>query len=87
MHSAGIRAMGMLMDPIMLRADSSPHPEAEVHASLARIAPHCRWTEGVWEGLGWRWNEVQSTPQHVARLGEHLAQIDRDLSRRPASGR
>lgn len=87
MHSAGIRAMGMLMDPIMLRADSSPYPEVEVRASLARIAPHCRWTDGVWDGLGWRWNEVQSTPQHIARLGEHLAHLDRDLSRRPAGGR
>ena len=86
MHSAGIRAMGMLMDPIMLRADSSPYPEVEVRASLARIAPHCRWTEGTWEGLGWRWNEVQSTPQHITRLGEHLAQLDRDLARRPAGG-
>ena len=87
MHSAGIRAMGMLMDPIMLRADSSPRPEAEVHASLGRLAPHCRWTGGIWDGLGWRWNEVQSTPQHITRLGEHLAQLDRDLSRRPVSGR
>ena len=86
MHSAGIRAMGMLMDPIMLRADSSPHPDVDVRASLSRVAPHCRWTDGVWEGLGWRWNEVQSTPQHVARLGEHLAQLDRNLSRRPVSG-
>ena len=87
MHSAGIRAMGMLMDPIMLRAESSPRPEAEVQASLARVAPHCRWTEGTWEGLGWNWNEVQSTPQHITRLGEHLAQVDRDLSRRPPSSR
>lgn len=84
MHSAGIRVMGMLMDPIMLRADSSPQPEVEIRASLGRLVPYCRWTEGEWEGLGWRWNEVQSTTQHITRLGEHLAQLDRDLSRRPA---
>jgi DGQHR domain-containing protein len=87
MHSAGIRAMGMLMDPIMLRADSSPQPDLEIREALARLAPHCRWTDGVWEGLGWRWNEVQSTAPHISRLGEYLAQLDRDLSRRGGSGR
>src|SRR5262249_48794717 len=68
MHSAGIRAMAALMDQVMLRADSSPSPEAEIRNSLARIAPHCSWTEGVWEDLGWRWNEVQSTSHHISRL-------------------
>jgi DGQHR domain-containing protein len=81
MHSAGIRAMAVLMDQIMLRADSSPSPEADIRGSLARIAPHCSWTEGVWEDLGWRWNEVQSTSHHISRLSDHLIRLDRDLSR------
>jgi DGQHR domain-containing protein len=81
MHSAGIRAMAVLMDQIMLRADSSPAPEADIRGSLARIAPHCSWTEGVWEDLGWRWNEVQSTSHHISRLSDHLIRLDRDLSR------
>ena len=81
MHSAGIRAMAVLMDQIMLRADSSPAPEADIRSSLARIAPHCSWTEGVWEDLGWRWNEVQSTSHHISRLSDHLIRLDRDLSR------
>lgn len=81
MHSAGIRAMGALMDQIMLRADSSSFPEVEVRDSLARLAPHCSWTEGVWEGLGWQWNEVQSTRQHISRLTEYLTRLDRDLAR------
>ena len=82
MHSAGIRAMGALMDPIMLRADSSSNPEMEVRESLRRIAPHCRWTEGIWEHLDWQWNEIQNTGQHVSRLSEYLVRLDRDLSRR-----
>jgi DGQHR domain-containing protein len=82
MHSAGIRAMGTLMDPIMLRADSSPNPEAEIRDSLVRIAPHCCWTDGIWEGLGWRWNELQNTTQQINRISEHLVRLDRDLSRR-----
>jgi DGQHR domain-containing protein len=81
MHSAGIKAMGALMDQIMLRADSTANPDAEIRVSLARISPHCRWTEGVWEGLNWRWNEIQSTTQHISRLSEHLIRLDRELSR------
>lgn len=81
MHSAGIKAMGALMDQIMLRADSTAKPELEIRHSLARIAPYCRWTSGVWEGLNWRWNEIQSTTQHIARLSEHLIRLDRELAR------
>lgn len=83
MHSAGIKAMGALMDQIMLRADSTSNPEKEIRESLARIAPNCRWTSGVWEGLNWRWNEIQSTTQHISRLSEHLIRLDRELSRPP----
>ncbi|MBL1265495.1 DGQHR domain-containing protein DpdB [Candidatus Methylomicrobium oryzae] len=82
MHSAGIRALGALMDQIMLRADGFPNPEVEVHNSLQRLAPHCAWTEGTWPDLGWRWNEVQNTGQHIIRLSEFLIRLDRELSRR-----
>ena len=81
MHSAGIKVMGALMDQIMLRADSTSNPDAEIRTSLARISPHCRWTQGTWEGLNWRWNEIQSTTQHISRLSEHLIRLDRELSR------
>jgi hypothetical protein len=81
MHSAGIRAMGALMDPIMLRADSSATPEAEVRESLRRLAPCCCWTDGTWDELGWRWTEIQGTPQHIAKLADFLIRRDRELSR------
>jgi DGQHR domain-containing protein len=81
MHSAGIRAMGALMDPIMLRADTAAVPEVSVREALDRLAPHCAWTEGSWEGIGWKWNEVQSTGQNIARLSDHLIRLDRELSR------
>jgi DGQHR domain-containing protein len=81
MHSAGIRAVGALMDPIMLRAEASPSVEDEVRRSLARLAPHCCWTNGTWAGLGWSWNEVQSTGPHIARLTDHLLRLDRDMAR------
>lgn len=82
MHSAGIRAVGALMDPIMLRADSSPNPEAEIRESLERLAPHCCWTEGIWDGLGWRWDELQNTARHISKISDHLLRLDRELSRR-----
>ena len=84
MHSAGIRAMGALMDPIMLRADSASSPETEVRETLRRLAPYCRWTAGAWDQLQWRWNEVQSTGQSISKLTDYLVRLDRELSRRGA---
>lgn len=81
MHSAGIQAMGALMDPIWTRADASADPAAEVTAALSRIAPRCRWTEGEWEGLGWAWDDIQATSKHIKGLSEHLLKLDRELSR------
>lgn len=81
MHSAGIRAMGELMDQIMLRADSSTNPDGVIRESLSRLAAHCCWIDGTWEILGWSWNEVQSTNVHITRLSEYLIRLDRDLSR------
>jgi len=84
MHSAGIRAMGALMDTIMLRADAAPDKAAAVRSILKRIAPRCRWTDGTWDGLGLRWNEIQSTTQHITKLSDHLMHIERDLARTAA---
>lgn len=81
MHSAGIKVMGALMDQIMLRADSTANPDVEIRSSLTRLSSHCRWTEGVWERLDWRWNEIQSTTRHISRLSEHIIRLDRELSR------
>jgi len=81
MHSAGIRVMGALMDPIWTRADASQDPQSDVIASLRRLAPACRWTDGVWEELGWTWDDVQSTGKHIKGLTDHLLRLDRQLSR------
>jgi DGQHR domain-containing protein len=81
MHSAGIRAMGALMDAVMLRADASGNTEQEVRRSLARLAPHCAWTSGKWADLDLKWNEIQATPQDINRLRDHLIHLDRELAR------
>ncbi len=77
MHGAGIRAMGRLMDKLMGSVDpSDTHAPKAVRTELAALAPHCRWTGGVWEEMGnMRWNDVQNTPQHVRVLSNQLMRL------------
>ncbi len=74
MHSAGLRAMGRLMDRVMASINpSDPHATTTVRRELARIHPFCRWTSGSWEEMGGlRWNEVQNVPSHVRMLSNVL---------------
>lgn len=83
MHSAGIRAMGTLMDRLMARADGHSNPETFLNDSLRRIAPHCCWTRGTWEGIGRRWNEVQSVPKDIRELANVLIRLDHENSHVP----
>jgi len=84
MHSAGIKAMGSLMDRIMIRAQYANDPKALVKESLDTIAPQCAWTSGTWPDLGLRWNDIQNVPRHVKALSEQLVKLDFEYSRRPA---
>lgn len=73
MHSAGILAMGVLMDRIYARL--SPQEEVKVvERELLKVAPACRWTHGMWDSLGVAWNEIQSTPRDIRRLQGALVQ-------------
>lgn len=82
MHSTGIQAMAALMDTLILRTESMPEPWDEIRSALNRLAPHCAWTDGRWPAeLGLAWNEIQGTPQHIARLTQFLVAKDRELSR------
>ena len=76
MHSAGIRAMGVLMDRIVTRSMAQSNSNTHQLHSLKSIAPHCRWTEGVWEDLGLAWNEIEQTPRHIRHLSQLLCQLD-----------
>ena len=67
MHSAGIEAMGTLMDRIYAKVGPSEGVKA-VQKELERVAPACRWTKGHWEALGVSWNEIQNTPRDIKRL-------------------
>ncbi|MGJ7523399.1 DGQHR domain-containing protein DpdB [Variovorax sp. LT1P1] len=72
MHSAGIEAMGVLMDRIYARFSDTDGTYEAVKKELDRVAPACRWTKGHWDSLGVAWNEIQSTPRDIKKLQDAL---------------
>ena len=74
MHSAGLIAMGKLMDRIIGHLSAAEGLSVNrVERELKLIAPICRWSDGSWEGLGnLRWNELQSVPRHIGGLSNLL---------------
>jgi DGQHR domain-containing protein len=75
MHSAGIVAMGDLMDRITARAPSMEGIRAFYIAELNRIVDDCAWTQGVWPRINRAWNEIESTNRDVKLLSQILVQI------------
>jgi DGQHR domain-containing protein len=80
MHSAGIEAMGLLLDRIMSRAAPGADLNAHAYNALSRIAPYCRWTSGRWTELQRDWNEIQNLPRDIKLLSSHLARLDRQYA-------
>ncbi|WP_309246860.1 DGQHR domain-containing protein DpdB [Ramlibacter montanisoli] len=73
MHSAGVMAMGVLMDRIYAR--TSPHEDMRsVQRELQKVASVCRWTSGSWDSLGIAWNEIENTTRDIRRLQTALVQ-------------
>lgn len=72
MHSAGVIAMGLLMDRIYARLSGADEDIKTVRRELDKVAPHCRWTKGSWDSFGLAWNEVQNTPRDIKRLQDAL---------------
>lgn len=74
MGGVGIRAMGRLMDRVMVHVDvTKADAEDLTRHELARIADQCRWTDGTWEELGLPWNELQNVSKHISALSNYLA--------------
>jgi len=80
MHSAGLHAMGLLMDKIVNRSAHYDKPDQHIFSSLQAIAPHCRWTTGSWEQLGMRWDEIQKVGKHLRLLSDLLSRLDFEAS-------
>jgi DGQHR domain-containing protein len=73
MHGVGIRAMGRLMDKIMSSVDPRKKDAATlIKKELALIAPYCRWTDGEWEAINARWNDLENTPKDIKVLSNYL---------------
>lgn len=72
MHSAGIEAMGVLMDRIYARLGGSDESLATIRRELEKVVPACHWTKGQWEDLGLAWNEIQNTPRDIKKLQDYL---------------
>jgi DGQHR domain-containing protein len=75
MHSAGIQAMGVLMDKMLSRHEGETDRWRAVRDDLRKIAPHCHWTHGTWADLGLDWNEIQNLQQHIRGLSDALVRI------------
>ncbi|WP_437931113.1 DGQHR domain-containing protein DpdB [Sorangium sp. So ce291] len=81
MHSAGLRAMGRLMDRVMGSIDiDASDARRRVLRELAPLTRVCCWTSGSWSDLGLRWNEVQNVPTHVRSLTDFLLRTYHDRS-------
>ena len=72
MHSAGIEAMGVLMDRIFARLAGGDEDAQTVQRELERVAPSCRWTKGNWDSLGIAWNDIQNIPRDIKRPQDAL---------------
>jgi len=83
MHSAGIKAMGVLMDKIYARAQASSDPVEEIRSSLGKIAPNCHWSSGHWQGIGLKWDEIQNVNSHVKMLSDYLIRLDYGSKAKP----
>jgi DGQHR domain-containing protein len=75
MHSAGIEAMGILMDRMLARHGGKSEESQAIRTDLRKMAPHCCWTEGTWDTMGLEWNEVQNTPKHIRTLADTLVRL------------
>jgi hypothetical protein len=75
MHSAGIEAMGILMDKVLARHAGKRDEKQSIKSDLVKFAPHCAWTEGSWEVLDLEWNEIQNNPKHIRALSDTLVRL------------
>lgn len=82
MHSAGIEAMGVLMDKIYARVSGGEDDSKAIQRELEKVAPSCHWTKGHWETLGLGWNEIQSTPRDIKKLQDALVRAYTASARR-----
>jgi DGQHR domain-containing protein len=77
MHSAGLRAMGKLMDRVMATADvDDPRLEQRLRRELAPLKTQCAWTSGAWVDLDdLQWDKLQNVSAHVRMLTDFVQRV------------
>lgn len=75
MHSAGIEAMGALMDHLAPRASQQGNPQEFIRNTLQQMSKTCAWTAGRWPDLECAWNQIESTPRDIRRLTDQLVRL------------
>ncbi|GES03397.1 hypothetical protein Acor_54630 [Acrocarpospora corrugata] len=80
MHGAGIRAMGQLMDRVLVIVDPrGPDAPIEIRKHLDLIAPYCRWTSGTWDQINLAWDAVENVDGQIQTLSNYLIRVYRDV--------
>ena len=71
-HSAGITALGHIMDAAFTLCEAET--EGQFVDVLKLLKPKCAWTAGTWafEPTPKHWSEVQNTSKDIAQLREYL---------------
>ena len=77
MHSAGLRAMGKLMDRVMSTMDiNDARLEQRLRRELSPLKGACAWTSGTWVDLdGLVWDKLQNVPAHVRQLTDYVQRV------------
>jgi DGQHR domain-containing protein len=75
MHSAGIQAMGVLMDKVFARHAGKRDEKQAIRTDLMKLAPRCAWTEGTWDILEVDWNEIENTSKDIRALSDTLVRL------------
>ena len=82
MHGAGIKAMGLMMDRLMMRYSQEADPTKNVKKALIAIKPLCCWTEGRWQDLDKEWNDIQNVNKDIKALSDQLTRLDFDAQKK-----
>lgn len=81
-HSAGIKAMGSLLDRIASRVDLKQEKlKAAFVKELKPMAKSCAWTSGRWPYIQMQWNAIEQTPRSVNELTRALTSLYMDVTR------
>jgi DGQHR domain-containing protein len=83
-HSAGIEAMGSLMDRIagrIVELDRTDLPK-QFEQQLRPLAKVCCWTNGTWPLINRAWNDVEQTRRSVTELTRAVNSLFMQVARK-----